>query len=220
MQFGKRSEGAGALGVSEVCKLPKGGYPWATGVECCGLVWHSLEAGYHTTKNLDDVGSGITGGAEYLLKGDYLLIYDKHTFIFESWAEGDTLMYVIEAANFLDIDDDGSSEARRHKRGHSFYTQYNAYKYINVQATPGYDPDRAGDANSDAKVDAVDITYLINYLFKMSNIRPHPKWRGDANGDCKVSVGDVVYLINYLYKGGPMLHYCSDCPSRTCYYYP
>jgi hypothetical protein len=209
---------AGALGVSEVCKLPKGGYPWATGVECCGLVWHSLEAGYHTTKNLEDVGSWIAGWVEYLLKGDFLLTYDKHTFIFESWA-GEALMNVIEAGDFRDRDLDHSSEARRWPRADTFYTQYNAYKYNNVQESPGYNPNRAGDANSDGKVDAVDVIHLINYLFKGSGIRPHPNWRGDANGDCKVSLSDIVYLINYLYKGGPPPYYYTDCPGRTCFYY-
>jgi len=211
----KKNKRAGALGVPSSCSFP---YTWASGVECCGLVWHSLDDTWHSTKNLDEIGYLIPGWVEYLLKGDFLLTYDKHTFIFESWA-GEALMNVIEAGDFRDRDPDHSSEARRWPRPDSFYTQYNAYKYKNVQESPGYDPNRAGDANSDGRVDAVDVTHLINYLFKGSGIRPHPNWRGDANGDCKVSVGDVVYLMNYLYKGGNPPYYCTDCPGRTCFYY-
>ncbi|MDH4222919.1 MAG: dockerin type I domain-containing protein [candidate division Zixibacteria bacterium] len=210
---------AGALGVGGVCPLPPGGYAWATGVECCGLVWHSLESGYHTTKNLDEIGNWIFGWVEYLLKGDYLLTYDKHTFIFESWGKNN-LMNVIEAGDFRRIDPDGSSEARYWDRSDTFYTQYNAYQYKNVQEVSGYNPDRAGDANSDGQVNVSDQTFLFNYIFKGSNIRPHPMWRGDANGDCKVSISDIVYLISYLFKGGDPPKYCTDCEGRTCYYYP
>ncbi|MDH4223662.1 MAG: dockerin type I domain-containing protein [candidate division Zixibacteria bacterium] len=210
---------AGALGISEFCPLPPGGYAWATGIECAALVWRTYNAGWHSTKNLDEIGNWIFGWVEYLLKGDYLLTYDKHTFIFESWGKNN-LMNVIEAANFLDIDDDNSSEARYLTRSDTFYTQYNAYQYKNVQEVTGYDPDRAGDANSDGQVSVSDQTFLINYIFKGSNIRPHPMWRGDANGDCNVSISDIVYIISYLFKGGAPPKYCTDCESRTCYYYP
>jgi hypothetical protein len=208
---------AGALGVKDVCPLPDGGYAWATGLECAALVWRTYKAGWHSTKNLDEIGDLIPGGVEYLLKGDYLLTYDKHTFIFEGWTIADS-MSVIEAANFLDIDI--SYEARLLNRAKSYYSTYTPYKYKNVQERPNYDPDRAGDCNSDGRVDVVDVTAMINYLFKGSNLPPHPFWRGDANGDCNVSLSDIVKLIDYLFKSGSPTAYCWQCSSRQCYDYP
>jgi hypothetical protein len=221
-----KGQWAGALtGAKDTCPLSppppgggRGGWPWATGTECAGLVWHSLETNqYYTTTNLANVGLLITGGAEYLIKGDFLLKPGSHTFFFDSWA-GDTLINTIEAADFRPYDRDGSTEARRYQRGIAFYTPYTSYKYIYVDEG-NYNPNRAGDANSDGKVDAADIIYLVNYLFK-HDIRPHPLWRGDTNGNCIVDVADVVYLVNYVYKGGPVPHYCTDCQGRPCFTYP
>ena len=59
-----------------------------------------------------------------------------------------------------------------------------------------------GDANGDGVIDAVDIVYLINYLFNETS-PPDPLWLGDANCDGKVDVVDIVYLINYLFGEGP-----------------
>jgi hypothetical protein len=59
-----------------------------------------------------------------------------------------------------------------------------------------------GDANEDKVIDAGDVVYLINYLFK-SGPAPVPLEAGDVNSDGGVDVGDVVYLINYLFRSGP-----------------
>lgn len=48
-----------------------------------------------------------------------------------------------------------------------------------------------GDVNADDAVDAVDIVYLINYLFAGGAA---PVGSGDVNGDTFVNVGDVLYL--------------------------
>jgi hypothetical protein len=64
-------------------------------------------------------------------------------------------------------------------------------------------PPLIGDVNHDGQVDAGDVVFLINYLYRESTA-PEPIESGDANGDCVVDVGDVVYLINYLYKNGPL----------------
>lgn len=202
-----------------ILEFEPGNPSWATGVDCSGLVTRAF--GITTKKSatmLIDYCDSLKGGYEYLLRGDILIKRGRHTYIFDRWAELDS-MRVIEAGDFRFIDfPDHSSEARNWNREKTFYQTYFGYKNKNVPIT--IDHNRSGDANSDAKVDAVDITYLINYLFKMSNIRPHPNWRGDANGDCKVSVGDVVYLVNYLFKGGYPPHYCQSCSGWTCFPYP
>jgi hypothetical protein len=56
-----------------------------------------------------------------------------------------------------------------------------------------------GDANSDGVIDAADVVFLINYLYKYGPA-PNPLWLGDFNWDGSVNVGDIVALTNYLYR--------------------
>jgi hypothetical protein len=63
-------------------------------------------------------------------------------------------------------------------------------------------PSLPGDVNGDNQVDAADIVYLINYLYR-DGIPPHFLEQADVNGDSDVDAGDIVYLINYLFRGGP-----------------
>jgi hypothetical protein len=61
---------------------------------------------------------------------------------------------------------------------------------------------KLGDASGDWNVNILDITFLINYLYKHATA-PSPLKVGDVNGSCIVNIQDITYLINYLYKGGP-----------------
>ncbi len=59
-----------------------------------------------------------------------------------------------------------------------------------------------GDAKRDGVIDAADIVYLINYLFRGGPLPEH--WdSADANCDKTVSAGDVIRLLAYLFRGGP-----------------
>jgi hypothetical protein len=58
-----------------------------------------------------------------------------------------------------------------------------------------------GDASGNDVVNALDITYLINFLYK-AGAPPNPPEAGDADGSGIINALDVTYLINYLYKGG------------------
>lgn len=60
----------------------------------------------------------------------------------------------------------------------------------------------AGDPSGDLKINILDATYIINYLYKGGSA-PNPPAAGDANGDSKTNILDVTHIINYLYKGGP-----------------
>jgi hypothetical protein len=60
---------------------------------------------------------------------------------------------------------------------------------------------KIGDVTGDGKVNASDVIYLINYLFK-NGAAPDPPETGDVNCDGKTDGSDVIYLINYLYRGG------------------
>ncbi len=59
-----------------------------------------------------------------------------------------------------------------------------------------------GDTNDDGTVNILDITYLINYLYKSGPLPPC-YYQGDANGDLVINILDITYLIRYLYQGGP-----------------
>jgi hypothetical protein len=59
-----------------------------------------------------------------------------------------------------------------------------------------------GDANGDSSVNAVDVVFLINYLF-IGGSEPCVCEAADCNNDGVINAGDVVYLINYLFADGP-----------------
>jgi Dockerin type I domain len=60
-----------------------------------------------------------------------------------------------------------------------------------------------GNANGDGVVNIMDITYLVNFLYKSGPV-PNPMEAGDANGDGSVNIRDITYLVNFLYKSGPI----------------
>jgi len=58
-----------------------------------------------------------------------------------------------------------------------------------------------GDPNGNEAINILDVTYLINYLYK-SGPAPIPESAGDANCSGSINILDATYLINYLYKDG------------------
>jgi len=70
-----------------------------------------------------------------------------------------------------------------------------------------------GDANGNLVINILDITYLINYLYKGGPAPiPYEICSGDPNANCAVNILDITYLINFLYKGGPLP---MDCDTWT-----
>jgi hypothetical protein len=68
-----------------------------------------------------------------------------------------------------------------------------------------------GETNNNGVINILDITYLINYLYKGGPApAPFALCSGDANCNCVVNILDVTYLISYLYKGGPAPCECRD----------
>jgi subtilisin family serine protease len=61
-----------------------------------------------------------------------------------------------------------------------------------------------GDATNDGVVNAADVVYLMNYLFR-GGPPPDLPSAGDPNGDCIINSADLVYLTNYLFRHGPIL---------------
>jgi len=61
-----------------------------------------------------------------------------------------------------------------------------------------------GDADGNGLFNILDVTYLINYLYKGGPPSlPYQICSADVNCDCLINILDVTYMINYLYKGGP-----------------
>ncbi len=59
-----------------------------------------------------------------------------------------------------------------------------------------------GDVNNNGAINILDITFLINYLYKHGAPPPNP-FLADCNGKAGLNVLDVTYLINFIYKHGP-----------------
>jgi hypothetical protein len=59
-----------------------------------------------------------------------------------------------------------------------------------------------GDADNSGGINILDVTYIINYLYKEG---PAPDYPGaaDADGSGGINILDVTHIINYLYKEGP-----------------
>ncbi len=59
-----------------------------------------------------------------------------------------------------------------------------------------------GDADQSGKINILDATYLISYLYKGGPI-PVPAVAGDPDASGGINILDVTCIISYLYKGGP-----------------
>lgn len=58
-----------------------------------------------------------------------------------------------------------------------------------------------GDANGNGVVDAGDVVYLINYLYR-NGTAPNPYQAGETNCNDIIDAGDIIKLVSYLYRGG------------------
>jgi len=67
-----------------------------------------------------------------------------------------------------------------------------------------------GDVNDDEAINVLDITHLINYLYK-AGAPPVNMAMADVNSSGDINLLDVTWLINFLYKSGP----APDCPSGS-----
>ena len=74
--------------------------------------------------------------------------------------------------------------------------------------------DLPGDANGNGKINMLDITYIINYLYKGGSPSPC-RAEGDVDGNGITNMLDVMYLINYLYKYGPAPNCGSEASTVT-----
>lgn len=59
-----------------------------------------------------------------------------------------------------------------------------------------------GDIDGDNSITLLDITFLINFLYK-GGPAPDSMENADVNNSGSVNILDILYLIKYLYKSGP-----------------
>lgn len=59
-----------------------------------------------------------------------------------------------------------------------------------------------GDVDNSGAVNILDVTFMINYLYK-GGPAPDPIESADVNNDDVINILDITYLINYLYLNGP-----------------
>jgi len=59
-----------------------------------------------------------------------------------------------------------------------------------------------GDTDNSNNVNLLDITFLINYLYK-DGPSPEHEWLADPDASGGINLLDITFLINYLYKEGP-----------------
>ena len=60
---------------------------------------------------------------------------------------------------------------------------------------------KEGDCNHNGTVNVIDVTYLVNYLFK-GGPSPSCKEEADVNDSGGVNVVDLSQIVSYLFKGG------------------
>ena len=83
--------------------------------------------------------------------------------------------------------------------------------FSNIFEAHGVDVFKPGDANDNQAINIMDVTYIINFLYKNGPEPPHMS-ATDTDADCGINIMDATYLINYLYKGGA-------APLVGCYNY-
>lgn len=76
-----------------------------------------------------------------------------------------------------------------------FGTLDGVYKYTDLK------PWICADANDDEIINLLDITFMMNFLYRSGPV-PDPPEAGDVNSDNGINILDITHLINYLYKGG------------------
>jgi len=78
-----------------------------------------------------------------------------------------------------------------------------AFLGIAVLAVPaGVFAADCGDVDNSGAVNILDVTFLINYLYK-GGPAPDPLDMADVNKDDVINILDITYLISFIYMDGP-----------------
>jgi hypothetical protein len=81
--------------------------------------------------------------------------------------------------------------------------QSNTELHALVELNITIEPPQLGDVNADNLINLLDITYLINYIYKGGPV-PEPEYAaGNVNGIEGLNLLDITYLIAFIYRDGP-----------------
>lgn len=64
-----------------------------------------------------------------------------------------------------------------------------------------------GDANSDGNINLLDLTFLVDRVFR-GGPEPEPVLAGDCNCDSNVNLLDLTFMVDYVFRGGQV----PSCP--------
>lgn len=73
-----------------------------------------------------------------------------------------------------------------------------------------------GDVNISGAVNAADIIYLINAIFKEGPLPKPCMAAADVNCSGSVNTTDVIFLINHIFKSGPAPCQFCQLPEWQC----
>ena len=76
--------------------------------------------------------------------------------------------------------------------------------YYGILVMDGDFPVTCGDADGSRKIDLLDVSATINYLYRGGSVPDVSAL--DVDGSGKANLLDVSYLIKYMYLGGPAPH--------------
>ena len=158
----------------------------------------------YNSSNLDDEGKDIAvdgGGNVYVTGKSKTSATDDDFATIRYYPNGNTAW--VERYNGPTNEKDQAACIALNDSNHVYVTgrSYGGLEDYDY-ATINYVQFLCGDANSSGVVEAGDITYLTNYLYRQGP-PPDPIQAGDCNMDGIVDTADVTYLVNYLYRQGP-----------------
>ncbi|UCD93435.1 MAG: choice-of-anchor J domain-containing protein [Candidatus Zixiibacteriota bacterium] len=145
--------------------------------------WMNHDTGYSNSDDRIEIQVSLDGSSWTTV--DTFSRYDGTT----GWVENtvDLSAYAAEPSVYLDFL--GISEY-----GNSIYVD----DIVVVQRSTYI----CGDADNDGVINILDVTFIVNYLYKDGPAPDHEE-ACDADGNDIINILDVTHLVNYLYKDGP-----------------
>ncbi|MFH2037371.1 MAG: M14 family zinc carboxypeptidase, partial [Candidatus Zixiibacteriota bacterium] len=190
-----------------------------------GVDYNKLPGNITTTDNLygNNLGNGITGysggwvAARFDLSNyagltvGLRLSYRTDSYVDEEGIyidniyplNGFAIKTVLSSSivdTFYNISDNEEAEYSYKVRAIDAENQWSEFSDLkSIVITSGAE---CGDANHDLLINILDITFLINFLYKNGPAPEYP-YSADVNSTGNINILDITYIIGFLYKSGP-----------------